>query len=374
MKKTSKNNMFFIMFLVGIFLFVFAINCVMDVFDFKFDDKYNLYSYRKSDWLYSKIKKSSEMKYDRVQIGSSTSAYWLDMGKWQVANIMSLGISYEKIYDIFEVFYGLHPEVKTVFLPLEYATILLDYYPINDLPKFDGKPYLSFSEFVNYYFSAEITYLSFETAKGKILGSLQSSDANSDSDANNEVMVAATRRVSYDGLVNEKKFQNDIAYIEKFIDLLQHKNIEIICYIAPMNYVQLQGIMSAENFRRVEEMKAKIIAKGVPIYDFSFANKYNVEKMTDTLMFFDVVHPDILYGNMAFEAILGQKKSDLYKLITKDNLKETNSLFRQGIEDYRKNYKDYIKEYTNYDEKAQSKDFQNIVYKKIPENLMKYNF
>lgn len=141
-----------------------------------------------------------------------------------------------------------------------------------------------------------------------------------------------------------------------------------------MNYVQLQGIMSSENFRRVEEMKAKIVAKGVPIYDFSFANKYNVEKMTDTLMFFDVVHPDILYGNMAFEAILGHKKSDLYKLITKDNLKETNSLFRQGIEDYRKNHKDYIKEYTNYDEKAQSKDFQNVVHKKIPENLIKYNF
>jgi len=373
MKKTSKNNMFFIMFLIGIFLFVFAFNYVMDVFDFKFDDKYNLYSYRKSDWLYSKIKKSSEMKYDKVQIGSSTSAYWIDMGKWQVANIMSLGISYEKIYDIFEVFYGIHPEVKTVFLPLEYATILLDYYPINDLPKFDGKRHLSISEFVNYYFSAEITYLSFETAKDKIIG-LQGLNSVADSEENSDVMVAATRRVSYDGLVKEEKFQKDMAYIEKFIDLLHDKNIEIICYIAPMNYVQLQGIMSPENFRRVEEMKSRIVDKGVPIYDFSFANKYNVEKMTDTLMFFDVVHPDILYGNMAFDAILNDKKSDLYKLITKDNLQMANSLFRQGIEAYRQNHKDYIKEYTNYDDKAQSKDFQNIVYKKIPDNLMKYNY
>lgn len=373
MKKTSKNNMFFIMFLIGIFLFVFAFNCFMDVFDFKFDNKYNLYSYRKSDWLYSKIKKSSEMKYDKVQIGSSTSAYWIDMGKWQVANIMSLGISYEKIYDIFEVFYGIHPEVKTVFLPLEYATILLDYYPINDLPKFDGKRHLSISEFVNYYFSAEITYLSFETAKDKIIG-LQGLNSVADSEENSDVMVAATRRVSYDGLVKEEKFQKDMAYIEKFIDLLHDKNIEIICYIAPMNYVQLQGIMSPENFRRVEEMKSRIVDKGVPIYDFSFANKYNVEKMTDTLMFFDVVHPDILYGNMVFDAILNDKKSDLYKLITKDNLQMTNRLFRQGIEAYRQNYKDYIKEYTNYDDKAQSKDFQNIVYKKIPDNLMKYHY
>lgn len=374
MKKSLKNNIIFILFLGGIFAFIFLFNYIFDAFDFRQHYKYNIYSHNNADWIYSKIKKTTENKFDKLQIGSSSSCFWVNYERWGVATIMLIGVSFEQFYEILNVFLQFHPEVKTVFVPLEYPTLLTEENPVSNLPEFDNKRNLSLKELLSYYLSVEVTKLSFGKFNGWVdekISEFENKQVEDDYYKNLE--VAVTRKVESFESTREEKFSKNYVAIGKIIDFLQEKNINIICYVPPINYVHFEGILSPVNLDRIEEVKKLIVSKGVSIYDYSFANKYNTAKMIDSIMFYDVVHPDLIYGNMAFEQMLNNKKSDMYKLITKNNLQETNAEFRKGLQDYRKTHKDYIEEYKNYDARMQTEDWQKIVVRSIPQNLWYYS-
>ena len=375
MKKLLRNNIIFILFLSGIFTSIILFNYTFDALDYKNIFKFNIYSHNKADWIYSKIKMTADNKYDKLQIGSSSSRFWVNYDRWEVATIMLIGVSYEQFYEILNVFMNFHPEIKTVFVPLEYPTLLTEENPVRELPNFDNKKRLSLKECVSYYLSAEITVMSFEKFANWFKEKIDNLEHKPqvEDDYYKNVEVAVTRKVSCCELAHEDKFQRDYVAIGKIIDYLQDKNVKIICYIPPLNYVHLEGILLPENLDRIEKVKKLIVSKGVSIYDYSFANKNNTAKMFDSIMFYDVVHPDLIYGNMAFEQMLENKKSNMYKLITKNNLQETNAEFRKGLQDYRNTHKDYIEEYKNYDDKMQSEDWKRLVNQSIPENLWYYS-
>lgn len=385
MKQANKNLIFLIFILIFILL-IFAINFAILHNEKLKESKYEIYHEEYRDLIFAKIKLSKKYKFDRLTMGTSTTYSLFDPQKCKMARIIVFGMTYREFYEYLKAFYTVHKEPATMFLSIEYHSFL-DANDTRKIPDFDGKSTLSLSEFVNLYLSVNSTKANLRNLSEKLDYFWDNKKFLTDNDESvsaplDEKMLSeqfvetyTERRLKTLDISDERK-KNDLYYWGKIIDFLQEKNIKIVCFVPPYNYIYLQEAMTPKNEQIINDVKSLIVSKGVEIYDFTKMNKYNTEPLTESFLYSDLIHPYYIYGNMVFEALTTDNgDKNLYRVITKSNLAECNEASHRELAQYREKYKNYIQKYDKYDKSSTSKNYNFLERKplsKMPKELQKY--
>lgn len=384
--KESNKNLIFLIFILIFILFIFATNFVLLHNETLKESKYEIYHEEFRDLIFAKIKLSKKYKFDGLTMGTSTTYSLFDSKKCKMARIIVFGMTYREFYEYLKGFYAIHNEPTAMFLPIEYHSFL-DENDTGKVPHFDGKSTLSPSEFVNVYFSVNSTKMNFRNLFEKLEYFADNQKFSTDDDENvseplseevlNEKFIETyTKRRLKTSDISDERRKNDLYYWGKIIDFLQEKNVKIYCFVPPYNYIYLQEAMTPKNEKIINDVKALIVSKGVEIYDFTKMNKYNTEPLPDSFLYSDLIHPYYVYGNIVFEALTTEKgDKNLYRLITKNNIKSCVEASHNELAQYRSKYKNYIEEYDKYDISSMSESYNYCVRKtlsKMPKELQKY--
>lgn len=384
--KVQNKNLIFLIVIFIVILLIFSINFIILHNEKLKESKYQIYHEVYRDLIFAKIKLSKKYKFDRLTMGTSTAYALFNHRQCKMAKIIVFGMTYREFYEYLKAFYTIHNEAVTMFLPIEYHSFL-DESHIEKIPDFNGKSTLSFMEFINLYFSVNSTKANFKNLSEKLLYFADNYKFLTDKDEYepsvldeeelNQQYIETYTKQRYNILeISEERKKSDLEDWEKIIDFLQGKNIKIVCFVPPYNYIYLQSAMTPKNEKIIDDIKSLIVSKGVEIYDFTKMNNYNTEPLPDSFLYSDALHPYYIYGNMVFEALTTNKgDKSLYRLITKNNIEECQRESHQDLIKYREKYKNYINEYNKYDTSSMSEDY-NYCKKKslsgIPKALIKY--
>ncbi len=346
MKKIYKNIIFISLLLISLFS-IFFINYHFDVYNLRNENPYDYYLNTDRQLVNIKIKTGKNNHYEKLVMGTScTFTLFEDIYREnEICRLVLMSLSYKEYYQILQTFIEVHPEVKTVFFPLDCHSFLFDLDDYGAIPEYDHKKHLSVHEFINVYFSFQTTFKSLQTLYDMI------KNANyTEPPRPGAVVIPKNRlRPAPENTLSEQKRKNDIYYIEKIIDLLKAKDIDIVCFIPPVNYIYLQDALIPEKIEVLENVKRLVASKGVNIYDFTKKNRYNTQRLDETCLFFDIVHANNLYGNIVYKNLTKQKDDkSVYRIITKENAEAYNKLSLKELNEYKKTYKDYIDEYFTF--------------------------
>ena len=353
--KRHKNNFIFLLLILLFSFAVFILNYHYDPIDARGGEKYYIYWSHSRKHLNIKIKASKKFKYDSLILGTSiTSDLFPNPERYDVARIILFEMSTEEMYKVIKTFFDIHKETKHIFLPLEIHSVLFDHNGgIGTIPEYSNSHHFTLSEFIQSYYTVEITKQSLEMLKKDFKA--ESSEEEEDWklwDTNPKLSIMTECRLFPPNLakLSDSKIKDDYYYWGKIIDFLQERNVKITCFIPPANYIYLQDAMTDKKVKIFNDLKYLTVSKGVEIYDFSKKNKYNEESLKNSYLFSDLVHPNFIYGNMIYKT-LTHKLDDksLYRIITKDNIDKCNELSAKELDEYRKTHKDLIKEYYTYD-------------------------
>ena len=367
MSRKRQNIIFFSV----IFLLFFAV-FVCNYFLNNSFEQYDINKSTSRDLVFTNIKRSHKYSYDKIVMGTSTTFSMYDGPKINVPRIIVYSMSYKEFYEYMTAFFDVHKETKTMYFPLELHSILYNQNKNGgedkNTPKYDHHCEMTFDDFVRLYFNFDVMKEKIESQKAEIASIFHKGEKEKALNYNDEYrLIYPKTRIMREKTVSPEFVEENKYYIGKIIDFLKENNIKTICYIPPYNYIYLQVALSGDNMQIFNDVKKFILSKGVDIYDFSKKNRYNTEKMTETYLFDDLIHPNDLYGKMAID-ILEHKtdNKELYGLITPQNVEEYNKNFEKELNEYREQYKSYIAEYNTYNCDVSSDDHKFI--RVVPES------
>lgn len=348
-------------------------NYFTDVYNIRNPKPYDIYYDIDRSLINAKLKASKKNECDNLVMGASVTQTLFDsFESLKISRFILSAISYKEYYEILQIFFNIHKEAKTIFLPLEYHTILFDDEVYEYDEKFDYKENLSYKEIIRVYFSFEATKKSIEYWIEKAKGEPKEVEVRLDG---YDLISVPEMKLTPNIKLSESKIESDYYYWGKIIDFLQERNIKIYCFIPPVNYIYLQDALTPEKVEVVNNLKKLVTSKGVKIHDFTKKNQYNQQRLDESCLFFDVIHPNFLYGNIVYKNLTNQKSDTMwYRIITKDNVDECNRLSVKELDEYRKTHKDYIKEYYMYGtvEWNSPKNRRIIHYEEIPDFIKYY--
>lgn len=364
----------FIFSVIILLLSIFLLNYCTDVYNVRNSSQYDIYYDIDRSLINIKLKASREKESKSLVIGASvTRTLFDDFEDLKISRIIVSAISYKEYYEILQTFLNIHKEVQSVFLPLEYHTLLFDDELFENIGEYDYKNHFSKQEIIRLYFSFDATAESLKYWLQKVNEHINKNDDNQD---NESIVIVPKMKLDPDLKLSQSKIDNDFYYFGKIIDFLKEKNVKIYCFIPPVNYIYLQDALSLEKIKVVNNIKKMITSKGVTIYDFTKKNPYNEERLDKSYLFFDVIHPNYLYGNIVYKNLTNQKSDNMwYRIITKDNVDECNKLSIKELEEYKRTHQNYIKEYYTYDYDVDWKDPKMREYisdSKIPDFIKNY--
>ena len=362
MKQQTKNFVF-VLIILFISALIFAINYTADVYNVRKPELYNVYFEDTRDLINIKLKSSKEFEYDNFVLGTSiTAELFRKHDRYNLPRFILFSMTTKEMYSVIRTFFDIHQETKTIILPLEIHNFVYDNDDLRVMPKYDYKHNFSLKEYIQIYFSADSSKKALQNIIEN-MKNIQLFQKKSDNppEENNEKVEEDVPKEELTLYFNcklfpkkykylpENKVKEDLEYIGKIIDFLKEKNIKVICFIPPANYIYLQDAMTPENIEIFNNIKKTVATKGVDIYDFSIKNKYTEEELKKSYMFFDLMHPNSLYGDAIYNIIMGKRDDkSLYRLITKDNVDLCNELSERELNEYRKNNKKLIAEYYKY--------------------------
>lgn len=257
---SEKNHkLIFIKLLLIFLLSVFAFNYFMFKDEMKSESEYDIYNDETRNFVFIKLKMSKKYDFDKFVMGTSTTNSLFDPSRKKLAKLIVFSMTYNEFYEYLKAYFEIHKETKTMFLPLEYHS-LLDLGFVRKIPDFDGKTELSPSEFVQLYLSISSTENNVKRLIEKVKECFKNEKIVNDNAY--QIEIYPRRRITVWKIFDER-ICSDLRYWEQIIDFLQKKDINIVCFIPPYNYLYLQDIMTPQNEKIINDIKAVIVSKGV---------------------------------------------------------------------------------------------------------------
>ncbi len=228
MKKS--NNIIFILIFIIFSISILLFNLKMKPFDVKKRDV----NETQRDLLYTVINAGKEMEFDSVVIGGSsvTSAIRFYDGVEKEQSIMCLnpqGIAPIELYDLLNYFLKLHPEVKNIYVSLEFNTYFTCFKGYT-IPR---KPTNSLQDFIKLYFSLDATINSLN----KFLKNMESKKGNKNT-AGYQVLLKSLHL--FKNNYNSISEYNNLSVFKKIYNLIEEYNLQALYFIFPVhNFIKL---------------------------------------------------------------------------------------------------------------------------------------
>lgn len=378
----NKNIIFFILSIVLI-ISVIIFNYKMDYYelDGKLNPSFDIKKYDNLDNYFLALKKYSSFKFNKVIIGGSTASglfgnpIELTENKIALLAIPNLSISEQK--ELLKVFLELHPECKTLILPVSYP----NFYTKNSnfLNKYNSNR-LTFKEFVSLYLSMDITSKNIKKIIYQVKDKFNNNNDNINNNNNNEreigEFVTIFPKMTYEvDLFDDDSFN----HLKEISKMCKEKNVEIICLIEPLHMYYISQIYKNNKFNEIKKVKIFLVNEFENVLDFSIFNEINEINILENYLFSDVIHPSTFYGKIVFDVILEKNNNEIYKnlyiKLNKKNIDKHIIDFEKNIIKYSNNNKDEIETYLNYRdlEYHEKASFTKTNYlKNMPKNLKKY--
>ena len=227
--------------------------------------------------------KLDKNKYDAIFIGSSkvdfalSPSYYEKLTKNKAKNLALVGASIEEEIDIAKWAIDLHPEIKKIYLGL-------DFFVFSELYKSNYTP-LCKNIRLNDFF---VTLLSYDATKASIETILANTDKNFKQQYDNDGLLIKTFEnlpERFEETIKEfyknqykgyKLSQKKIEKVREFSAVCKQKDIDLVLFISPIHAALLQTIKEADAFDSYKQWKKELVSIS-PIYDFSFPDGINSE-------------------------------------------------------------------------------------------------
>lgn len=365
MKNKKIRNILFFLTIIVFSLFIMAFNYFVDPYGYN-DMKSKNFStwWLKQDMVYTYINKTKKLGYKNVIIGASPAERLFPPSLFYIytrENIASLTKSVISLNDhkkLLEYFIKLHPEVKKVYVSIEFPSFINRNYS-----KLEKQP-TQIQEFLKLYYSFEVTFLSFQKVKNKIFSKIKK-----EKQKQNEGMYKVYKNIRYDIFARDYEdcVRENIFQIKEIKEFLDSKNIESVYFIPPVHALFFCDLYINGNLEKIEFLK-KELSKVVQYYDMSFINEYTIEPFK--WLWHDVMHQEPFLFDKVYDVLVyGKENPALAVLINEQNIDEQLKNQRKLIKDYINKNNDIVKKYSKYDAKKENSqlEYEKYYIKNIPE-------
>lgn len=408
-KMSKKNkNIFSILMAVICFLLIGLLNYIVDPYCVLQNRNYMDFSMVEPENIFIKIKAYQNIPYNTVLIGSSEvgQMFWVTAMTKPYFNCIygySGLLNHSNYYDLLKVYIELHPETKNVILVMNYPSLLNP--TVIHLPTFSSKSY-SLSELIYLFWGQGTTQKSLKIMSDRICGVLRfllkNKEQNSREnlvnklkiisislfarseqkfEANENWLVSPSVPDQADGLPPEAvlytNYQQNIEYFDKVFEFLNRKNIKCTVILPPAHVIFFALVNDNESCKKIfESFLRYLTTKTDDIYDFALVNKYTIKDLSENYMYFNYIHPNIIWGSKILKILYNKPEAekDLCIKLTSKNVEQV--IVEQDIllNKYKKDHKDTFEKYKkeslvpNSVKKYKEK---NIMYNDLPEDERK---
>ena len=330
------NNQFFKTFLILISAII-CLNYFINPYNI-FDNSYLPFAFLKPEATiqerYTKFiaLKLNRKKLDTVFLGTSRVDYALQKKHYtaitgkSAENLGVGGLFINEYTDILDEILLIHPEIKNVYLGLDFATFSKNREDNNQKTRYkiSKTPYITPNELGFSILSLKSTGDSIWTVIKNLLG-LESRMFYTD----------GTKHVYYNKDIEKsfnksfKEYKKYYQYyelnpqafntIQKLVKSCQNRNINIVVFIMPTHITDQYLIYKTERWEDFAQWK-KTLTQIAPIYDFQYPHAYNCEDITpDMTYFFESSHSTHILGDKIIDSLLGKNRS-YGRILTKNNV------------------------------------------------------
>ena len=343
---------------IGVFNYAVDVYCV-----FNKDNRINILG-NIEDNPYIAIKLKKNHKYDYVLIGNSTSKIlYLDLFNPKIANIAYPSAKITDIKNVLCAYLDMHPETKTVILPLD--LVMIGTVNKKNIASYSGKN-LNINEIFRLFYHPKTTIQSIK----KLINNKDNQDKYSI-----YLKKIPLRKQNKDDF--EKRGMS--AYSEIFKEL-KKRNINIICYTPPYPAYGLYYFCDLYGLKQIENLKKFIVENNGYLIDFAIINKHTNQPLSkQAYLFSDIVHPKIIWGYFVYGALFDRnfKNDDLYVILNKDNIELNLTKQKQELDNWYKKNKDEYNNFLNINSKPKTYTITPneipIKYREIIEKLESKN-
>lgn len=347
----KNSNYIYIIFNIFLIISIICLNYFTDpYFVLKKNRPININRYLLDDpYLAIKMQdKNKKFKY-LITGGSTTNAINLSNFNKEIMDISCFKIKTEDMTKLLFNYLDIHPEIKTVFLPLDYRQIADT--ARHKIPDFDEKK-LTTKDYIRLFLSIDATKHSLIKLIHRIpqypirLVKYKVQDIDLEPDEIKKIVIE-----NYEIIFSE----------------LEKRNIKVICYIPPVHTIRLNFLYDKIGFETLLEIEKYLIDKNNYLIDMSTVNKFTTLPLKDSYpLFSDVIHPSNIYGYYIYNILFdtNKKDKDLYKILTKNNVEKEEKIkyekVKIHIEKNKEEYKYYLVGDEPYNLKKLRKNLNDI--------------
>lgn len=306
--------------------------------------------------------KLNRNKIDTLILGSSRVDYGIDPNYYHKITgkrAFNIGIKGSVITDSLEfvkmaVYHN--PKIKNIYLGIDFFGFNN---PItnddgNSNKKFYYSPNINLSEIATVLLSYDALLSSFKTIDYNIHNNkdidfdvngvrIEKKNSNSYDNAMFELGLYINKYVFYKNYKISEKRLEDLRKIKKICD---ENNINLIIFVNPTNFSQLQGIKTSNNWQNYMIWKKKV-AEISPFIDFSGYSKITTEKLNKNMVYyFDSNHYKSVLGNKLIDKFISKNKviNNFGVTITRQNVDKYNEQLDKYHEIWSKQNKEVVKQ------------------------------
>lgn len=365
----KKHILLFVGAILVILGFIILINYCVNPFhvfktNFNFADTYDFNYDRQC--IYPIIKLNKQTHYDYVVCGSSTIISNVDDKEFEkiypnktIYRLAISGATPDEKYDLIKSFITANPEVKRVFVSVDFIEMLNEFE--NALPKYtDGG--LNREELYFLLMSCPSTKYSLksigktfeETIFPQFMFGLKKKvlfkDIPSIYNYRKKIINGHNRypKMRYTDWVGKKLKKHQFARIKDIKELCEQKNIYVVFYSSPLHAYTLYDVCYQGVYGELEDFKREF-AKVTPFYDFSYiSDEFSKDPVSDENPYWvDAAHSDIQLGNEMLKKMM-DGKSSFGRYVTLENVEKYIKIDRKNLSDFSKENEQALKKYVTY--------------------------
>ncbi len=297
--------------------------------------------------------KIDNRKIDAVFFGTSRADLGLDKNHYkkitgkEAENIAIGGLHFNEMLDAIDIAIKIHPEIKHVYIGLDYGIFIKGWSDTSgNRATITKNPKLETQEL-------GIALLCLKTTGNSIWTVIRNLSGNK-----KRMFYASGKKYIFVNKNIKKDFEkawpelnnayrgaeldnNKIKIFSNYYKKITDSGREVTLFIMPTHITEFYFIYKTGNWENYSNWK-KGLAAISPVYDFQYPNIYTTDKIRpDMNTFFDTSHCTYLVGNKIIDDIV-LKKTDLARLITKENADAINKKNLKDIVNWSKTDKETI--------------------------------
>ena len=302
--------------------------------------------------------KLNRQKIDTVFVGTSKVDWAFDKNYYRqkteknAENMAIVGLSYSEFLDLTKLCIILHPEVKNIYLGIDFNTFNSNHKDNQKHIGFNESKKLTTQELSTVLLSIDTTVSSFITISKNLSGS---EDKMYNSAGNKHIFVNPAiddhfRRsiVKYFHYYKTLKIKDEnYEQLAELIKYCKSKGIKLHVFITPGHISDIDTIYDGGVWNEFENWKKNIV-KVTEITDFYYPNSINNAVIKPNMTeFYDAAHATNLIGNKMIDAMVDGPK-DYGRILNQRNVKSHLVKDKQDLLKWRSENKSFVEKVQSY--------------------------